>query len=65
MSENDFKTKFENFINSSIFLDLKVSEDIKDTATNRIRILEKLIDLYRFHSADPEMKISLKDVLNL
>jgi len=65
MDQDNFKTKFENFINSSILLDLKVTDDIKDTTANRIRILEKLIDLYRFHSADPEIKISLKDVLNL
>lgn len=65
MNEGDFKTKFENFINSLILLDLKVTDDIKDTTANRIRILEKLIDLYRFYSVDPEIKISLKDVLNL
>ena len=65
MNENDFKEKFEKFINSSILLDLKVTDDIKDTTANRMRILEKLIDLYRFHSADPETKISLNDVLSL
>lgn len=65
MNEEDFKKNFEKFIDSSILFDLKASFDFKDTTANRILILEKLIDLYRFHSVDPEMKISLKDVLDL
>lgn len=65
MSNNDFKENFEKFINSSILLDHKILSEIQDTTANRIRILEKLIDLYRFYSPHSDANISLKDVLNL